>query len=150
MKWIAVFLLTVAATLWLQKIEVLWQEDHHELADEAFELVCAEVESRYNYTCEGIEAPTIVITGVLPWGYWGAYYPGEKYIFVNLETPSHKKWLTILHETTHYVAHNTGLISPYDNCTHEETAREVSAAITSTEVDPTWVVRYGCAAKASS
>lgn len=97
--------------------------------------------------CSQIEAPTVVITRLVPKKYYGMYYPGERYIFISYGAIKTKPYRDIeIHETTHYILHEKYGVE-YGFCKSERMARSVTAILTDTEVDPKWEENYGCKPK---
>lgn len=102
-----------------------------------FEMVCEALEA----DCSDVEEPVIVYTRLTQFlGVLGGHIGGETYIFVDPDGPH--MWKTVLHETVHYVAWQTGITR--ERCESEEMARVVASRLTNTEVRPGWAENYGC------
>lgn len=89
--------------------------------------------------CTGIDRPTVIVTNLMgALGLYGAYMPGEQWIFIDPQAPDH----TYIHELTHYIIYEAGL--RVGRCTGEEAARRVHHAWEGTEYNDDWRKRYGC------
>ena len=89
--------------------------------------------------CTDISPPTIIYTDLMgAMGLYGAYFPGEDFVFVDTTAPGH----TVVHEVTHYMLYEAGF--RISNCVSEEAARRVHHAWDGTEYNDKWRVRYGC------
>jgi len=96
--------------------------------------------------CTGIERPSVIVTKLMgAFGVYGAYYGGEKTVFLDPDAPDH----TYIHELTHYLLWevSNGAVK---GCASEEAARRVHHAWEGTEYDDSWRGRYGCQAPAES
>ena len=108
----------------------------------AFTQVCEAVEKEYEVVCADLEPPIIVISNIVSMKYYGVYYPGEPYIFINKGYPSRNS-ATIIHETVHYVLHERSLFK-FGRCESEKAARLITERITGDPRDLTWPTRYKC------
>jgi len=91
--------------------------------------------------CKGISRPTVIVTDLMgAIGLYGAYMPGEHWIFIDPQAPDH----TYIHELTHYILHEAGFRFR-DGCTSEEAARIVAAAWMGVDYSDKWRKQYGCA-----
>lgn len=89
-----------------------------------------------------IEDPIVVRSKLVPSPYYGLYYPGEPYVFINYWISDERAWETEVHETVHYILWN---LKPWvRNCEQESVARALTALILNTEYDHSWWIRYGC------
>lgn len=112
-----------------------------------FELVCQKLELETGVTCEGVEAPLVLIT-VMPMALdaIGLHPNGEAVVMV---VPRHllpegiTQEMVIFHEIVHYVLEEVGLKE--SRCQSEDWARKWTAEVKGYKYDPTWKVRYGCA-----
>jgi len=109
--------------------------------------------SLLRFDCQALPEPTIIESKVLihmsylmSTQLYGMYYDGEKYIYINPDHPD-KREAAIIHETVHYILWHSGI---FDRCLGEELAREVTAHMTNTEVDPAWIQSYNCDPLSSS
>ena len=132
LTWIAVALSVVACAT---------QYNPKPVEPTAFEQVCTKALQEYGALCKDLEAPIVVYSQVVDdLEYYGFYYPGEPYIFVNPYGDHVEK--TLIHEIVHYVLHELDLV--IERCESEEIAREWASELTDTEVDATWRIRYRC------
>lgn len=130
MKFIAVLLLLVSASAYSAP----------PLTPLAF--ACAELK----IDCKGIDPPTILVTPLMgEFGLWGAYWPGEKWVYVDPNAPGS----TVVHEVTHYMLYEAGM--RFSRCAAEEAARRVQHAWDGTDYEKdNWEVRYKCNGKGAS
>ncbi len=91
-----------------------------------FEYACQELEKMYDVACGDLEAPTIIYSRVVYEGFYGVYYPGEPYIFINSGSPPEMWEEIVLHEMGHYVIYELELPGRYDTCEGERVVREIS------------------------
>jgi len=74
-----------------------------------FEYVCRELEIMYpEASCRGLDEPLIIYSNIIGdasgWQWWyGVYYKGEPYIFINPNNLDSKQQEVIRHEMVHYV-----------------------------------------------
>lgn len=115
------------------------ERDTHE---ELFEYACEYVEYAYGYNCDGLDAPTVVLSKVVSPFYYGFYYSGESYIFVNPRISPAKQDSTIVHEAVHYILDHKD--AGFSRCESEEAARWAHHAYERTKYDDGWRKRYGC------
>ncbi len=103
------------------------REDH-------FNYVCSALYEIYFVSCATLQAPTIVYSDIINdasgWGTWyGVYYHGEPYIFINpsfLDDPDFDLNEVILHEMGHYVIYELDLPPKDDTCEGERVVRLIS------------------------
>ena len=89
--------------------------------------------------CHDILMPSIVYTDLMGvMGLYGAYYPGDKWIFIDPQAPGH----VVVHEVTHYVLYEVGL--HVSRCLSEEAARRVHRAWESLPYTEDWRKQYNC------
>ena len=109
----------------------------------AFELVCAKSLQTYGTGCDDIDAPAIIFTDLVRvLEAYGAHIPGEPQIFIRPGLSVHRTYMLIVHETVHYVLYQLDI--QMDMCRSEAIARNWTADITNTIVDPDWRRRYRC------
>jgi hypothetical protein len=95
-----------------------------------FEYVCEAVRVMYNVGCGELEPPIVVYSKIIQEasrGQWrGVWIWYENYVFVDPDLDDEQKHKTTLHEISHYVLHNLGLVEIEDTCEHERVARLIS------------------------
>lgn len=124
--WVNFWLLGAVSCAYLAT-ELSWKELT------SFEYVCEELKIMYpSTTCEDLDPPIIIRSEIIDdasgrWSHWyGVYYRGEPYIFVNPDNDDEQNAITILHEMVHYVVYNNELPPMDDTCLGEEIARQIS------------------------
>lgn len=107
----------------------------------AKELICKQTEWE---GCLDVDDPIKVISNVVNSAYYGFYYPGEPYIFINKYLSKSMTWRTEIHETVHYMSHELEREEGDTRCKSEELARVVTAKILNLTYDDSWRDRYAC------
>jgi hypothetical protein len=111
-------------------------------APTTYEQVCEVMEARYEQPlCEGLPAPTVVVTQLVPMGYNGLYFEGETAILIATHREESLEHV-VIHETVHYIMYWRDL--PRTRCSGEGVAREVTAQVTGVPEEPHWRDWYGC------
>lgn len=114
--------------------------------EDTFKYVCYKLEQMYGVSCGSLDAPIVVFSDIIidaagyGGGWYGVYYHGEKYVFINPTAPEDMWIEIILHETGHYVIHELGLPPDGDSCEGERVVREISGG----PWDDAAKVSYGC------
>lgn len=111
---------------------------------EPFEYVCYKLEEMYGVPCDDLPAPLIIYSEIIDdasgGGWYGVYYSGEPYIFVDPHLEDEFKAQVVLHEIGHYVIYELDLPPKGDTCEGEAVVREISGG-TWDEWDK---ASYGC------
>ncbi len=122
-------LLALSACTWLA---TLIEPPSPERTDH-FAYVCAALYEIYFVSCVTVEAPTIIYSNIINdasgWRTWyGVYYHGEPYIFINPDYGLGDVDLDelILHEMGHYVIYELDLPPKEDTCEGERVVRLIS------------------------
>lgn len=115
------------------------ERDTHQ---ELFEYACKYTEYAYGYNCDGLEAPTVVLSKVVFPMYYGFYYHGESYIFVNPRINTRQQDSTIVHETVHYILDHKE--AGFSRCESEEAARYAHHSYERSEYNDNWRKGYKC------
>ena len=111
-------------------------------ADEEFALVCNKLDREYVISCGDLQSPLVVYTNLVGnMGAIGLWVHGEHVVFIDPDSRVPFKQV-IIHETIHYTLWHLNLIR--SKCVSEEYARNWTAELTDTEVDPKWWKKYGC------
>lgn len=112
-----------------------------------FEYVCQELTALYpESSCADLAEPIVITSAIIDdaagrWARWyGVYYHGEIYIFVNPDNTPEQTEQTIIHEMVHYVVWHNDLPPKDDVCENERVARVISGG-TWTELEQGY---YGC------
>jgi len=95
-------------------------------AQSEFDYVCDELEVIYDISCDNLSAPILVYSELVEYnGWYGVYFRGEHYIFINPNYPN--MFLEIeRHETVHYVLDHLGIYELITKCEGERIARLIS------------------------
>jgi hypothetical protein len=137
MKVLAAILILVLSAL--SNSAVADQADEgRQILDKSWAYTCSQLELiNETLTCDGLEPPIVVVTRILsPMSLYGVYIPGERYVFVNPDSPD--PLATLIHEMTHYVLYYNG-IDYSQMCLSEEIARFVAG-----QTGNEWRKQYGC------
>lgn len=102
------------------------------------EEICFELE----LDCSEIPEPIVVISNIVPTGYYGLYLRGEPYVFISSRASLEQIRKTIYHETVHYVQVNAE--PTIGRCESEEAARKLTAKKFGYDYDEEWRERYRC------
>lgn len=110
-----------------------------------FQYVCYQIESIYDVPCGDLAEPVVIISDIIndaayPSSWYGVYYHGEGYVFVNPDTGDWSLLDVILHEMSHYVIWELNLNPVEDECEEERVVREISDGVW----DQLEKDKYGC------
>jgi hypothetical protein len=116
---------------------------HPVTPSEQYDFACEYLDAFYDVQCGDLESPFVIISRVVDSRYYGFYFPGENYIYINPNASPVDQAETIIHETTHYILHFKG-DARFNRCLSEEVARRVHHLWGDTEYDDEWRGLYNC------
>jgi hypothetical protein len=103
-----------------------------------FEEICQTLD----IDCSGFPPPIVVVTQLVPGGYYGLYIRGEPYIFISSEFSLDQIQKTKYHEMVHYIQVNDN--PEIGRCESEETARKLTSIKFGFPYDEDWRDYYRC------